>query len=151
MEGRRDEWLKWGILLILAVIWGSSFILMKRGLFHDGKPVLTHWQMASARLAIAWLVLSPLLFKYSALLRPHWLPLLATGVFGNGIPAFLFATAQTHIDSSLSGMLNSLTPLFTMLIGALFFAARIRFLHVIGIIAGLVGAAGLIALKSDNG
>lgn len=143
--------MKWGILLILAVIWGSSFILMKRGLFHDGQPVLTHWQMASARLAIAWLVLSPLLFKHYKELRPHWLPLLGTGLLGNGIPAFLFAAAQTHIDSGLSGMLNSLTPLFTMVIGALFFAARIRFLHVIGILAGLVGAAGLIALQSDNG
>ena len=51
MDKRRDEWLKWVILLVLALVWGSSFILMKRGLFHDGKPVLEPWQMASARLA----------------------------------------------------------------------------------------------------
>ena len=116
MDKRRDEWLKWVILLVLALVWGSSFILMKRGLFHDGKPVLDPWQMASARLAIAWLALSPLLFIHAPLLRKHWLPLLGTGVLGNGLPAFLFAAAQTHIDSALSGMLNSLTPLFTLLV-----------------------------------
>lgn len=151
MEQRRDEWLKWVILLVLALIWGSSFILMKRGLFHDGHPVLGPWQMASARLAIAWLTLSPLLFRHAPLLRKHWLPLIGTGVLGNGIPAFLFAAAQTHIDSALSGMLNSLTPLFTLLVGVAFFGHRLRLIHIIGILTGLVGAAGLIAWKKPDG
>lgn len=151
MEQRRDEWLKWVILLVLALIWGSSFILMKRGLFHEGRPVLSPWQMASARLAIAWLTLSPLLLVHAPLYRKHWLPLLGTGVLGNGIPAFLFAAAQTHIDSALSGMLNSLTPLFTLLVGVLFFGHRLRWVHIIGILVGLVGAAGLIAWKKADG
>lgn len=145
MEKRRDEWLKWVILLVLALIWGSSFILMKHGLFHKGEPVLDPWQMASARLAIAWLTLSPLLFVHGALLRRHWLPLIGTGVLGNGIPAFLFAAAQTHIDSALSGMLNSLTPLFTLLVGVLFFGHPLKVIHIVGVLTGLVGAAGLIA------
>jgi drug/metabolite transporter (DMT)-like permease len=151
MDKRRDEWLKWVLLLVLALIWGSSFILMKHGLFHEGKPVLDPWQMASARLAIAWLALSPLLFIHGPLLRQHWLPLVGTGVLGNGIPAFLFAMAQTHIDSALSGMLNSLTPLFTLLVGVLFFGHRLRWIHIIGILVGLVGAAGLIAWKKSDG
>lgn len=151
MERRGDEWLNWSILLVLAAIWGSSFILMKRGLFHDGRPVLAPFQMASLRLAIAWLALCPLLFKYAGHFRAHWLPLLGTGILGNGIPAFLFATAQTRIDSSLSGMLNSLTPLFTLLIGALLFQQRIRGFHMAGIVLGLVGAAGLILLKKADG
>ena len=150
MEQRRDEWLKWAILVVLAVIWGSSFILMKRGLFHDGRPVLSPWQMASTRLAIGWLALSPLLFIHAPLYRKHWLPLLGTGLVGNGIPAFLFAAAQTHIDSALSGMLNSLTPLFTLLVGVLFFGHRLRWIHIIGILVGLVGAAGLIAWKKAD-
>jgi drug/metabolite transporter (DMT)-like permease len=150
MEKRRDEWLKWVLLLVLALIWGSSFILMKRGLFHEGRPVLNAWQMASARLAIAWLTLSPLLLIHAPLLRKHWLPLVGTGVLGNGIPAFLFAAAQTHIDSALSGMLNSLTPLFTLLVGVLFFGHRLRLIHIIGILTGLVGAAGLIAWKKAD-
>ena len=151
MQQRRDEWLKWGLLIVLALIWGSSFILMKRGLFHEGRPVLGPWQMATARLAIAWLCLSPLLLKHAPLLKKHWLPLLATGVLGNGIPAFLFAAAQTRIDSSLSGMLNSLTPLFTLLVGAAFFGNRLRLIHLIGILVGLFGAAGLIFLKTNDG
>jgi len=141
----------WGLLLLLALIWGSSFILMKRGLFHDGVPVLGPFQMASARLAIAWAALAPMLFRHAPLLRQHWLPLLATGVLGNGIPAFLFAAAQTHIDSALSGMLNSLTPLFTMLVGAAFFGARMRGWHIAGIFVGLCGAVGLIAMKNADG
>ncbi|MEO8069168.1 MAG: DMT family transporter [Flavobacteriales bacterium] len=151
MAQQADGWKKWALLGTLALIWGSSFILMKRGLFHEGRPVLDPWQMASARLAIAWLALSPLLFRHAALLKAHWLPLMGTGVLGNGIPAFLFAGAQTHIDSALSGMLNSLTPLFTLLAGAAFFGNRLRAIHLVGILLGLVGAAGLILLKSDDG
>ncbi len=147
MSQRRPDLWNWVILLVLALIWGSSFILMKRGLFHDGHPVLSPWQMACARLAIAWLVLSPLLLRYAPLFRGHWLPLLGSGVLGNGIPAFLFATAQTRIDSSLSGTLNSLTPLFTLVIGALFFHARMRAFHLAGILVGLCGAAGLILIS----
>lgn len=141
----------WSLLLILALIWGSSFILMKRGLFHEGEPVLTAPQLASARLLIAWLVLCPFLFKHSGLLRRHWPALLGTGVLGNGLPAFFFAAAQTRIDSSLSGMLNSLTPLFTMLIGMLLFRSSVRAGQVIGIGLGLVGAVGLIASSSSTG
>ncbi|MBK7296945.1 MAG: DMT family transporter [Flavobacteriales bacterium] len=124
---------------------------MKRGLYHDGVAVLTPWQVATSRLAIAWLALSPLLFKHFGLMRKHWLPLIGTGVLGNGIPAFLFATAQSRIDSSLSGMLNSLTPLMTMFVGALLFGIRMRGAHVIGIILGLIGAAGLIWVKRGDG
>ncbi|MFT3884943.1 MAG: EamA family transporter [Flavobacteriales bacterium] len=150
------SWTKWGLLGVLALIWGSSFILMKRGLFHAGPggellPVLGPFQMASARLLIAWLALLPLLFRYYPLLRLHWRPILGTGLLGNGIPAFLFATAQSRIDSSLSGMLNSLTPLFTLLVGAVLFGNRIRGVHVAGILLGLTGAVGLIAYRTTDG
>lgn len=151
MPQRRSATWNWVILLVLALIWGSSFILMKRGLFHDGRPVLSPWQMASARLAIAWIVLLPLLLRYAPLLRVHWLPLLGSGLLGNGLPAFLFATAQTRIDSSMSGTLNSLTPLFTLLIGAAFFHARMRAFHLVGILLGLCGAAGLILSHAGGG
>ncbi|MBL7939329.1 MAG: DMT family transporter [Flavobacteriales bacterium] len=151
MRTGSDRRTVWAILLILALIWGSSFILMKRGLFHDGEPVLSAWQMASARLLIAWLALVPLLLRHFGMLREHWPALLGTGLLGNGIPAFLFAAAQTRIDSSLSGMLNSLTPLFTLLVGILLFATRVRVAQAIGILIGLVGAVGLIALNPRTG
>lgn len=141
----------WLILAVLALIWGSSFILMKRGLFHDGRPVLSGLQLASARLLIAWLALVPLLLKHYRLLLKHWLPILGTGLLGNGIPAFLYATAQTRIESSLSGMLNSLTPLFTLLVGVLFFASRVRLAQVMGVLLGLVGAVGLVLTDPETG
>jgi drug/metabolite transporter (DMT)-like permease len=151
MGTSRDERFKWVLLLVLALIWGSSFILMKRGLFHDGLPVLTPFQMASARLAMAWLALSPLLLTHWAELRPHWKPLLGSGLLGNGLPAFLFATAQSRISSSLSGMLNSLTPLFALVIGVALFGQRLRGIHLAGVLLGLIGAVGLIAIGSDDG
>lgn len=141
----------WGLLIILALIWGSSFILMKRGLFHEGRPVLNGWQMASARLLIAWLALVPWVLRYFGQLKRHWLPLLGTGLLGNGIPAFLYAMAQTRIDSSLSGMLNSLTPLFTLVVGIAVFATRVRAAQVVGVLVGLAGAIGLVALDARTG
>lgn len=151
MQRDKDHGGIWTILGILALIWGSSFILMKRGLFHDGEPVLTSWQMATARLSIAWLALCPLLIGHLGLYRKHWLPLLGTGVLGNGLPALLFATAQSRIDSALSGMLNGLTPLMTLLVGVTLFRTRVRGIHVIGILLGLVGALGLIAYSRTDG
>jgi drug/metabolite transporter (DMT)-like permease len=70
---------------------------------------------------------------------------------GNGIPAFLFATAQSRIDSSLSGMLNSLTPLMTLLTGALLFSTRARGVHVFGILLGMAGAMGLVLSGRNEG
>jgi len=150
MQPGSDRRVVWILLLVLALIWGSSFILMKRGLFHEGQPVLSPWQMASARLFIAWLALCPLLLRHAPLLKLHWRPLLGTGLLGNGVPAFLFAAAQTQISSSLSGMLNSLTPLFTLVVGVILFQKQARSGQVIGILLGLAGAIGLIAMNPDT-
>ncbi len=151
MSPQRPSSLVWPLLITLALIWGSSFILMKRGLYADGVPMLSPWQLATVRLGVAWLALSPFLLRHNAYLRSHFWPLLGAGLLGNGIPAFLFATAQSRIDSSLSGMLNSLTPLMTLLAGLLLFGTRVRGIHVMGILLGLLGAAGLILVARDGG
>lgn len=104
------------ILLILAFIWGSSFILMKIGL-----EELDPMEVASFRVAVAGLVLTPISLRALWRFRGKWKPMLAVGMLGNLIPAFLFAKAQTVISSSLSGMLNSLTAVFTLLFGVWFF------------------------------
>lgn len=150
-QGVRPEKLKWLLLGVLSLIWGSSFILMKRGLYHHGVPALSPVQMASARLCIAWLVLSPLLFKHARHFIGHWKPLLGTALLGNGIPAFLFAYAQSRIDSSLSGMLNSLSPLFTLLVGVGLFGVRVRAVNVLGVLLGLAGALGTIYFRHADG
>src|SRR5687767_9328930 len=103
--------LNWGLLIILAVIWGSSFILMKRGLvaFSDS-------QVAGLRMFIAFLFIIPFSFKYvKASELKEWPKFLAIGLCGNFIPAFLFTAAETGISSSLTGMLNGLTPFFTFI------------------------------------
>ncbi len=71
------------------------------------------------------------------------------GIIGNGIPPFLFAKAQTVIDSYLAGVLNSLTPLFTLLAGLLFFGTKTRWLNVLGVVVGLIGAIGLLTFVHD--
>lgn len=128
------------ILFVLAFIWGSSFILMKRGM-----EVYSANQVASLRIFIAFISLFPFFIKYLRAVDKKKIPFFViVGLFGNGIPAFLFTSAQTGISSSLSGMLNSLTPLFTILIGALFFKTHVTFAKIIGVVLGLIGAVGLI-------
>ena len=129
------------ILILLAVIWGSSFILMKRGL-----EVYSHTQVAALRLLIASISLVP--FVFSALKkvkRKHWFPLFVSGVFGNGFPAFLFTKAQTQLDSGFTGIVNSLTPLFTLILGIFFFSLTPTRANMIGILIGFIGAVYLTA------
>lgn len=143
--------LKWLLLAVLALIWGSSFILIKRGLFHEGRPVLSPMQVASARIFVAWLVLLPFVFRYWRSFGPHWKALVAIGLLENALPAFLFAFAQSRIDSTLSGILNSLSPLFTLVVGVLFFGIRTRWAQVFGVALGLVGAVGILGFRVGDG
>ncbi len=124
------------VLVLLAIIWGSSFILMKRGL-----DVYSYTQVAALRLFIAFLSLTPFLLKaFKVVKKKHIVPIVVMALFGNGIPAFLFTKAQTQLDSSLVGILNSLVPLFTLLLGVYFFRTRPTKTNIVGIIIGLCGA-----------
>ena len=110
----------WSIIIFLAFIWGSSFILMKRGL-----EVYSYTQVAALRLFIAFISLIPFLLKAVKIVqKKHLLAIVIMAFFGNGIPAFLFTKAQTQLDSSLVGILNSLVPLFTLLLGIYFFRTK---------------------------
>lgn len=132
--------LNWLLLLLLALIWGSSFILMKRGL-----EVFSSSQVAGLRMFIAFLFIIPFLFKYvKTEQKKDWLKFLGIGLCGNFVPAFLFTAAETGISSSLTGMLNALTPFFTLLLGILLFKTKPTANKVIGIIIGLIGAIGLL-------
>jgi len=133
------------ILLFLAVIWGSSFILMKRGL-----EVFSYTQVSTLRLFIAFLSLLPFIVRaLKRVEKKHWGAIIITAFLGNGIPAFLFTKAQTHLDSSFVGILNSLTPLFTLILGIYFFKSKPSKTNIIGIVIGLSGA--LILTFSDIG
>ncbi len=141
------KFINWFILILLALIWGSSFILMKRGM-----EVFTSGQVAAMRIFIAFLFLSPLILKHvKRESLKHWKGFLGMGVIGNLVPAFLFTYAETGISSSLTGALNSLTPMFTLLIGVLLFKAKTGWINVLGIIIGFFGALGLVmAGKKDT-
>lgn len=134
---------QWLILLILVLTWGSSFILMKKGLL-----VFPAVQVGALRIALTFIFLSPFMFlRIRKVKRSQWYKLLICGLVGSGIPAFLFAYAQTGIDSSLSGILNSLTPLFTLVLGILFFKFHAKWYQVVGVLVGLAGASGLVSIS----
>ena len=144
-EVKNKKLYSWVILIGLALIWGSSFILMKRG-----NEVFSWEQVAALRIFIAFLFLIP--FMFNNLKKgdfKDWKGFLAVGLFGNFIPAFLFTRAEMGLSSSLTGMLNSLTPLFTLIIGVLFFQSKTKLINVIGVIIGFIGAIGLISAGKD--
>lgn len=139
------RWFQYIILLFLALIWGSSFILMKIGL-----KSFTSIQAACIRIFLAWLVLLPYSIRYLKGLQKKDLKyLLIAGFFGSLIPAFLFMKAETRIDSALAGMLNSLTPVFTLIIGLLFLNIKTKWFQIAGLFIGLSGALGLISSGND--
>ena len=136
----------WGILFMLVLIWGTSFILIKRGL-----EVYSSMVVGAIRVVVSFFVLLPFALTHIRKVPPGKLKYITIiAVIGTGIPAFLFARAQTVIDSSLAGILNSLTPLFTMIIGLMFFRQKTGWLNVLGVFIGLVGALGLIYVTSDK-
>ncbi|MGB1038221.1 MAG: DMT family transporter [Bacteroidia bacterium] len=121
---------------ILAIFWGSSFILMKEGL-----KEFSSVQVAALRMLIAGVVLLPFIKKKDlAEAKPQWHYFALSGLLGSGIPALLFTAAQVHISSSLAGALNGLTPLFTLLVGVLFLGVKFNKLKLFGVLFGLAGA-----------
>ena len=123
-------------LIALSLIWGSSFILMKKGL-----EVFSYEQVAALRLFITSIVLTPFIFSaLKKIKRKHYVPIIVAALFGSGIPAFLFTLAQTYLDSSFVGILNSLTPLFTFCIGIIIFNQKYHKINLLGIFIGLIGA-----------
>ena len=122
-------------LAFLALIWGSSFILMKRGL-----EVFDFMEVAALRIVIAFVSLTPFLPQAFKLVKPkHYFPIVISAFLGNGIPAFLFTKAQTELDSSLVGTLNGIVPLFTLILGVYFFSAKPSKANILGIFLGLLG------------
>ena len=119
----------------------------------EGLVAFTSDEVAALRISIAFVALSPFLLKHykSINLKKDWFGLTIMGVFGNLLPAFLFTAAETQISSSLTGMLNALTPLFTILLGILFFKNKVKMFQLIGVGVGLIGALCLLGFGNDSG
>ena len=131
---------------ILAIIWGSSFILMKEGLKH-----FSSYQVAAMRISFAGIALFPFVKWRKVVIRAGDLKyFIISGILGSAIPAFLFTAAQTKISSSLAGAINGLTPLFALLVAVVFIGVKFNKLKVYGVIVGLLGAFFLIVGQELN-
>jgi drug/metabolite transporter (DMT)-like permease len=131
---------KWLYLFLLSLIWGSSYILIKRGLVG-----LSPIELGSARIVISTIFLLILGSKsLKGLSRYQWKWLIITGFLGTFFPSFFFAFAQRHIDSSVAAILNSLTPIFTVLVGITLFATRMLVRQYFGVLLGFIGSLGLV-------
>ena len=125
---------------LLAIIWGSSFILMKEGL-----KFYSSYQIAAMRISFSGLALIPFVnWKKLDIKRSDYKYFIISGFLGSAIPAFLFPLAQTRISSSLAGAINGLTPLFALIVGVTFLGVKFSRLKAFGVIFGLAGAVFLI-------
>ncbi|RUO63177.1 DMT family transporter [Pseudidiomarina insulisalsae] len=146
MENEAPPLKAWLLLGLLALIWGSSFLLIKKGLLGFAPD-----QLAAIRIASAGFVLLPfILHRFKTVHRHHWWKLICVGLVGSFIPAFLFAFAQTDLPSGVTGVLNTFTPLATLIIGVMLFRQTVRVQQWLGIIIGLVGTL-LLVTASANG
>lgn len=136
----KSNQLKWFFLFLLALIWGSSFMLIKKGLVG-----LSAYQLGSLRIVFAALFLIAIGFKtLPKIPLGQWKFIVITSLFGTFIPAFLFSIAQKEIDSSISAILNSLTPLNALLLGIVIFKLDYKRNQIFGVFIGLMGSLLLV-------
>lgn len=135
------------ILALLALTWGTSFILIKKALI-----TFDPYQVAGLRVFIASLAFLPVIILNRKKINwKRWPLFIAVGFCGTMIPSFLFPLAQTNISSSMAGILNAIAPIFTLLIGILFFKKVFELKKGVGIALGFMGAALLITAGNTLG
>jgi drug/metabolite transporter (DMT)-like permease len=137
----------WVLLIILACIWGSSFILMKKGMYtEDNQVIFSAAQVGTLRMLLASLVLLPLTIvnfrRIKSLKDLFYFSIV--GFCGSFIPAFLFTYAETKISSGFAGMMNSFTPIFTIILGFIIFKQRLKATQLFGTAIGTIGIACLV-------
>ena len=136
---------KWFYLILLSIVWGSSFILMKKALIG-----VTPMQLGALRMIITAVFLLLIGFRsIKKIQKKQWLYIVYTALLGTFIPGFLFAYAVNVIDSSIVSILNSFTPFNTLIFGAIFFGFSFKKQQLFGILIGLVGTLILILKGAD--
>ena len=137
--------INWGLFIVLTLIWGSSFILMKEGLVK-----LTAYQVAALRIFSAGVVLMPIaLRQFQQIPKDKIIPIVFSGAIGSFIPAFLFCVAEEHINSSLAGIVNALSPLFAILVGVLFYNMKASRQKIGAVLIGFLGLC-LLFISKDG-
>lgn len=125
---------KWILLIVLSIIWGSSFILIKKSLD------LTPYQVGALRVLIAGIILMPIaLSKYKLFPKKHLKWLILAAFTGNFIPMFLFPIAETEVSSSIAGIINSMMPIFVIIVGTLFWKFETTKRQMTGIFISFAG------------
>ena len=134
---------KWFYLIVLSLIWGISYILIKKGLVG-----LTPLQLGSVRILMTTVILA--IFGWKQLKKiplSSWKWIVFTGFFGTFFPSYLFAFAETVIDSSVAAVLNGMTPLFTLILGIVVFKSELKWSKTLGV---LIGFGGTLILVSNE-
>ena len=140
-----NQLVNWLILIGLSIMWGFSFFFIKKGL-ESFIPL----EVGALRIFIAFCTLLPFLLFFH-----KKIPIKAVaytglaGILGSGLPPILFSYGQTHVSSSVAGILNTTTPLFALIFGVLFFGVKSRWNQYLGVIIGFTGAATIILTQSD--
>ncbi|ASK31193.1 multidrug DMT transporter permease [Chryseobacterium sp. T16E-39] len=126
---------KWILLLVLSLIWGSSFILIKKSLEH-----FNPFQVGALRVLIAGIILFPVaISKHKLFPRKHIKWLILAAITGNFIPMFLFPIAETEVSSSIAGIINSMMPIFVIIVGALIWKFETTKQQIIGVCISFTG------------
>jgi drug/metabolite transporter (DMT)-like permease len=145
MSGNRGLLINGVIFIVLCIIWGSSFILIKEGI-----AFLSPYQVATIRILSAGLVLLPVAVRqWKNVPRNKLGYVFLSGLLGSFLPAYLFCIAETKIDSSLAGFLNSLTPIFTIFTGLLFFGKVFQTHKLVGVFIAMGGMLVLLFAKGS--
>lgn len=136
----------WLLLFLLTIIWGSSYILIKKGLV-----AFTPLELASLRISVSLICSIPFVIQgWKNIPKQKLGTILQIGIFGSGAPAFLFALSMTHSGSAINGIINSLSPLWTLVIGYYLFKVSVTPLKIAGIVVGFMGAVILVLGKSTG-
>ncbi len=145
-ESPETPLIAWFSLIILAVVWGLSFVLIKKIVVEFSAV-----ELGAGRIFVASVALLPWAIKHAKKLpKDKILPIFSSGILGYLAPAFIFGVTGSKLNSSLVGTLNSTTPLFTLIIGAIFFTNKIRNFQIIGILFGFAGSLLLILSGGDH-
>jgi len=136
----------WGLLIILSCIWGSSYILIKKALCFFSPHEIVYIRILSAALFLLPYALKSL----KKLNRKTYSLLGIIGLLGTFVPLLCFSKAQMHINSGIHGVLNSLTPVFVLLIGIILFKRKILKNEILGIVLGITGTVVLMVVESSH-
>ncbi|WPO91136.1 DMT family transporter [Chryseobacterium sp. YR459] len=138
---------KWVLLVILSIIWGSSFILIKKSLEH-----FNPFQVGSLRVLIAGIILLPIaISNYKLFPKKHLKWLILAAFTGNFIPMFLFPIAETEVSSSIAGIINSMMPIFVIIVGGLVWKFETTKKQIIGTLISFTGVCILAFGGGDGG